>query len=533
MTAKRREHLYLGGLFVFLFFLFTILPFTGQTIFVSPDETSYALVAKEIALHGQAYISDSMVRAFPWVHPRSWVSVSDHLAPIGFFGWSWVLSFFYHFGGLAILPWIGSLFLLSSAWPFFQLLKKKFTFDAAWWGTLIAFTVPSVILYANRSLFPNTPFLALSLWILWLVDYVTLHPTVKRGWYILMGVCSVLLFSFRPIEFIWFAPWLVWFGRDIRPTRRHLIEFVIGALIIFIPLAALAHGAYGSVFGFGYGRSDRVASIQYQVSSIGQSSATSDTSYALLDTVHLPFGFHPHAILWNVRVYFGWILLPWTFLSIGCLVQYLRRRKTRARARRRDMLIVLSGWTVLILLVIYGSGVYLDRFGPMHTATIGNSFLRYLLPLAPLVGLAFAFLWRQYFSLPTYRRWGMACGIFLVMFGMYRGLLADDEGVLATRRAIQQYPAIRQAASHWFQPGDIILSERSDKIFFPLFRGVSPLPSMEQIQLLSQVAEVRIGLFSRPLSQAQKDAWLRAGLEAQELLSFPREKLYRLVRVRS
>ena len=84
------------------------------------------------------------------------------------------------------------------------------------------------------------------------------------------------------------------------------------------------------------------------------------------------------------------------------------------------------------------------------------------------------------------------------------------------------------AAQHAFKLGDVIVSERSDKIFFPLFRGVSPIPAPEQLAALVQHQPIGIGLFARPLSQSQKDAWRHAGFDAQELVSFSRERLYRL-----
>jgi hypothetical protein len=191
----------------------------------------------------------------------------------------------------------------------------------------------------------------------------------------------------------------------------------------------------------------------------------------------------------------------------------------------------MTGWTIATLLFLYGSGIYVDRFGP-RTATIGNSFLRYFLPLAPLCGLAAAFLWRRVVVPRAWQKIGIACVAFLCVFGVYRGFIADDEGVLATRYALAQYPMIREEARRWFRPGDVILSERSDKVFVPEFRAVSPLPPYEQVGILARSGSVRVGLFARPLSQTQKDDWRRVGLDAQELISFPREKLYQLVPIR-
>ena len=112
-------------------------------------------------------------------------------------------------------------------------------------------------------------------------------------------------------------------------------------------------------------------------------------------------------------------------------------------------------------------------------ATIANSFLRYFLPIGPLCGWAFAFLWRRFAAVPQWRTLGIVLAIFLSVFGVYRAYFADDEGIWPTQQAVAEYTTIRTAAGRWFGPGDVILSDRSDKIFFPSFRAVSPVPPIE------------------------------------------------------
>jgi len=93
-----------------------------------------------------------------------------------------------------------------------------------------------------------------------------------------------------------------------------------------------------------------------------------------------------------------------------------------------------------------------------------------------------------------------------------------------------RYASIRESVEKWFKPGDIILSERSDKIFFPSYRAVSPLPAIDEAaRLLTATSEgYAVGLFVRPMTQAQADLWRKIGLEPIEISSFGREKLYRL-----
>ena len=156
--------------------------------------------------------------------------------------------------------------------------------------------------------------------------------------------------------------------------------------------------------------------------------------------------------------------------------------------------------------------------------TIGNSFLRYLLR---------CFLWESIFlkgiekMFSATRFYGVA--ILLCLCGLFTVFAKDDEGLLATRRELRRYASIRAAAMELLPPDTVILSERSDKIFFPVFRTVSPLPSVSERVRLTQTPDTSVALFARPLSQAERDAWRAAGVVSQELESFVRERPYHLL----
>jgi hypothetical protein len=182
----------------------------------------------------------------------------------------------------------------------------------------------------------------------------------------------------------------------------------------------------------------------------------------------------------------------------------------------------LAAWTLVALIGYNGHGLYSDNINP-GAVTIANSFIRYLLPVGPLIALAAAYLFRRWEKL------AIPVTIVLVLSGVWMAYARDAEGVLATRGELMRYEGVRQAASNIFHPTDVILSERSDKIFFPSFRAVSPLPTPEQAAELSHAhPELQIGLYARPLAQSQSDAWRKAGFEPVELGVFGREKLYLL-----
>ncbi len=499
--------------------LYVWLPSLGAFIQPSPDETAVAVVTREIATHGRAWLSEPLAVAFPWLHPRSWVSLGPRIVPIGFLGWPAFLSVWYRFGGLPILSWIGLLVVLSGFWPLFYLLSR-FGKRAAWAGTLVAATFPPMILYANRAVFPNAPLVAGVIWSLWILEKLRTSGRHSERWYGIEGIITALVIAVRPIELLWIVPWWVCFGRGMRPTRRQGIYAILGAALVFLPILRLAWHTYGSWWHIGYWIQDNPSLNTNRVLS------SPPLAHAAIPFL-FPFGIHPHNVWWNVHGFLTGLMWPWTLL--GLLAMSLWWKEAHKNFRLRITPAVCALWTGCVLMGFYGNGLYQDHVR-LGAITMGNSFLRYLLPLAPLMGLAFAFFWSRLERRPRGELFAVLLLILLVGFGVDRAWVRDDEGIWFTRPELRRYAEVRAETQKFFVATDVIFSERSDKIFFPAFRAVSPLPSHTEIARLVQTQNIGAGLYIRPLSQADKDAWNRVGLEAQEVGASGRERLYRLVK---
>lgn len=522
--AFTRERLALAGLVLALVPLYFLLPWAGQGMYASPDETSNAVVVRQLAWYGRLSMDEPLVAEFPWIHPRSAVSQNGTIAPVGFTGWPWIISVFSIFLGQGSVPFLATLFLLSAAVPLFALLRP-FGFRAAWLGTLVAMSFPGMIVFANRGLFPQVAVVGFTIWSVYVISRAS---SKDSPWFFgLIGFLVALTAASRPTELPWVLPWLVWAGRALRPDRKRLAWACVGALIPLLILAFHAQMAYGAFWKSGYMvRDNPPVAVESVNVAVGVSV---DETKSLL----FPYGFHPRNVLWNVRAFLLGILFPWTIILLGVLtiVAYdARTEKLRAWKRLIEPYAVplLSLWTALFVVGYYGHGLYTDHV-QIGAVTIANSFVRYLLPLGPIIGLAFAFL----FSRLEKKRFGVLVGILLAvgltLSGTYAALAQDDEGMLVTRRELIRYRDIRDRASEYFAPTDVILSERSDKIFFPRYRAASPLPPVsEAARLAKSHPELKIGLFARPLSQAQADEWRMAGFEPVELFVSGREKLYLL-----
>jgi hypothetical protein len=96
-----------------------------------------------------------------------------------------------------------------------------------------------------------------------------------------------------------------------------------------------------------------------------------------------------------------------------------------------------------------------------------------MLPLAPLAVFGLGYLVSR---LVRMSRFGIAASIVLVIgvaaFGVWTATIRDDEGIIANRTELFRYAAIRAESQGLLDPSVVILSDRSDKIFFPTFPAV-------------------------------------------------------------
>lgn len=499
-----------------------VLPTVKSLVLASPDETAAYIISSRISNRQTAAIAEPLAEAFPWLHPRSWVSQGQYIVPVGFFGWPWFLSFFRTMG-TKIPLFIGTLIVLSGAYPLYCLLSV-FGKKGAFLGTMVFLTFPPFLLYANRSLFANGAMLAGFLWSVFLLKHLQGRELVGKKDHALILLTALVIgltAAVRPVEMLWILPWLVWAGQGVRYTKKQLTWFISGFILVLVPLAFQALLTYGNPMLTGYQLADNPLPFEVRSTSPGMAPAAARFDH------FLPYGFHPRNILWNIRSFFLSYLWAW-MVPLG--IFFILSFKTWKRPKTwRDFLhpTWLSLWSALVLLVIYGSGLYMDNIR-VGAVTIGNSFLRYTLPLVVAVAVAVAYSWKRVAKNNKLAIPFMLFVVLLSAFGIYKGMNGDDESILVTRPELERYAEVRASAKQWFSAKDIILSERSDKIFFPAFKTVSPLPPQSEIGRLVNTVDAQVGLYVRPISQKEKDAWKKFGVDVIELDSFAREKLYLL-----
>src|SRR3989344_5880076 len=116
--------------------------------------------------------------------------------------------------------------VLSSAYPLWR-LARRVSARVAWVTTLIYLTFPTILLYANRGLFPNLPVVAFGLWSAWA------FRVVRGPWSVVIGGLTLgLALTIRPTEALWLLPWIAWAIWMSKTTwRRILVACVVTTIV--------------------------------------------------------------------------------------------------------------------------------------------------------------------------------------------------------------------------------------------------------------------------------------------------------------
>jgi hypothetical protein len=480
------------------------------------------------------------------------IQIGDQLVPTGFLGMPMLVApFEWIWNGLG--AYVVILLVLSSAYALFR-LSSSLGQRAAWAATIVYLTFPILILYENRSFFPNLPVVALGIWAVWL------FKERKTNWQMALGGFALgAALIIRPIEAIWLLPWIAW--ALLGAKRSALIAPGVITIAVCVFAGVMGTLTYGGIGRIGYWTRDisfmaeadrlmgadeldtppatsatqlklddetlqKLQSVADQMTPVQQEETKKQSSLFLL----LPFGIHPRAMWSNIEIYLFGILGPWVASALAGFAMWgaIRFRKKQTIPW---MPIALTGWTIAMLLLFYGQSRYADNIN--QTATIGNSFLRYLLPLVPLIGVGSGLLVESLWNMSERKRF-LAAGLvgFLAIYGIVTACVRDEESIFPVRQQLIRYEEIRTVARAMLPPGTIVLSERSDKIFAGLdVVAVSPIPDQWTLDRLTEKwlteSDVRIALFHRMLTPEQKETFAGGLVKDWLLVSvFDNEALY-------
>jgi len=455
------------------------------------------------------------------------------VAPIGFLGMPLILSFAYRLLGSAGLNFFVPLLALLTLIPLWKSLPQKWPRAVKLMTLIVWMSFPSVILYTNRGAFPQMTQLCLMIWVWYLIAHANIEFRISyfAGRFqsgeiarIMAGFLSGFALMIRPIEAIWIIPVIILAFTlnslsEIRNTKyeiRSILLFLIPLLLILLVGAKLGSETYGHWFVSGYQIRPEVA-VALNEEVLVASTESNAVSFISV----LPFGFHPKNIWWNFKNYIIWFFLPWMSLLLGSLAILYKEKFWKSRSLWP---VIALAWTVLILTVFYGNGIYQDHVR-LNEISIGNSFIRYILPISVVFSISAGFIFSRLWSRWSLKIFALCLAVGLTTFGLWTAIHRDDEGIAAIEQELIAYQSAREAAAKNFPKEGIILSDRSDKIFFPAHLAVSPMPDFDKITDLF-VTGIKLRVYLPTQDEKGLAVWQENGFNLRPIFTTGNQTLY-------
>lgn len=501
-----RKYAHLGAvlaLAVLAFFIYSWLYFFApaagpKQVMGSPDEAAALYFSQEFARNGN--FTPTPEEQLPdFVHPRSAQNLDGHLVPGGFLGQLvvyGVLARVFHSSPLGFTAFFSAMAGLAMYGIFRNIGqgKKSATLAAAFF-----LFHPAVVYYASRGLLPNMFFMDLLIFAAFL--FSTFVRTGRNTLAVLAAFLVGISLTVRPIESGWVAAGVLLFliFQRKRISGKLAISMAFYFAISFIPFFYYNFHTYGSIFHTGY------ASVDAGVVPAALTAAQGSALWQRIMVFILPFGFHLKTAFLQTWQYALWMFAPLTALALLGVAKF--------RHEKRWYLLVfalVSAW----LLLLYASWQVTDNISGQ--VGIGVSQVRYWLPIYVM---SIPFLVAGTLRLP--RRIVPLAIVAVLGYCLGAAFFLGPEALASPGQDRARHERAFAQVSQQVSENAIIVSERSDKIFFPQYQVIDVSLASEAALIWPRLGELEdperlyyFSIFPEGHAEEVNDRHLRAqGLE--------------------
>ncbi len=427
------------------------------TIYNSPDATANYTFSKVFYESNKLSFKDEANNiAGQLVSPRSMRVINGLTVPASFLGMPLLYGLLSKAFGLNVIDYLTPFMAVLGVIIFYFLIKLLFNKRIAFWSAIFLFINPAFWFYSTKSMMPNILFITLFLFTL----YFSLLAIKKRKiyFYLLGAIFLALTLMVRSSSLVWILPIFIILGlfNYQRLKWKYIILSLLVFLITFSPILYFNLENYGHILSIGYDFGLEL-----------EDNGLFDKSLSLMQSIFLPFGFHPKTALSNIIDYTFKLFPLWSILSlIGLLIFSF---KSIIHKKYNELMYLFIFLIISCYLIIYyGSWEFHDNPDP-NLITIGTSYVRYFLPiyifLIPMVIYSISNIYKkQKYILPV-----VSTILFIILgWQSYQVVvLSTGDGLKAFSQTLSEYQVIAQEVNTLTESDAIIISDRLDKVFFP------------------------------------------------------------------
>ncbi len=454
---------------IIFFFIYSFLNFSNLgNHFTWPDETANYFFINNFIQHSSFSVPEPLnAIAGDLIKPRSFNVYQGNLVPGSFLGLLLIYGLIGKVVGIGLVKFLTPLLAVIAVMFFYKLLLKIFDPKIAFISALLFFIHPAWLYYANFSMLSNIAFLTFLIIGFYLL--ISLDKDKNQHNWLLAFLGSffiALALIVRTNEFLWVLGVLLLLlvGYRKKIKWQYLAIFMFVCLLVFIPILDDNQITYGNYLSFGYLRLEAGDNLAAQLPTEFK---TSDSDFLnFIQFLILPFGFHAKTILINFYHYYA-ALFWWLFIAAffgGLIFLYKYLQKSQA------IYFLITGIISIYLLIYYGSWTFSDQL-TLHLNKIGISYVRYFLPIyiltIPLIAIFYLFIR----DLVIKKKYKILISAFLTIvclaFNFNILYSAGYDNLSQVNQNIKNYNQINKTINNLIEPNAIIISNRSDKIFFP------------------------------------------------------------------
>ncbi len=474
MLFKLRQHpknqfivLVILGIIFFFIYSFLIFGNTGNH-FTWPDETANYFFIKNYIEHSNFSVAEPLNEiAGNLVKPRSFNVYQGNLVPGSFLGLLLIYGLIGKVIGLGLVKFLTPLLAVLAGLLFYKILLKIFKPKIAFLSALLFFINPAWWYYANFTFLPNIAFL--SFLIIGIYFLIELDKGKKQNNYLFLILGSffvALALIIRTNEFLWILGilllLLIVYFKKVK--WQYILLFLVVCILVFLPIFYYNQMTYDNYLSFGYLRLDQGNDLISQLPTEFQTSHSQFFNF--IQFIVLPFGLHPQLFFSNFYNYclvlFWWLFIPAVLGIFFFLQNYHKKNKAVF------FLIFLA--VSFYLIVYYGSWQFADQL-TAQLNKIGISYVRYWLPIyilsLPLISIFYLHLIQWLKNKKIKILLNLLFISTLIYFTINLTYLAGNDNLIKIKQNIQAYNEINQKVTNLTEDNAVIISQRSDKIFFP------------------------------------------------------------------
>lgn len=527
---------WVASVIVFLLGTFVLTRFLN--FFISPDETANAFFAHAFASSGSLRVFDVMSSYVGDVlHPRSMVMDWNYLLPGSFLGLIVIYGILTAILGSWSLTFLTPVIVILAALAWNQILQHWFSKRIAFVSSILFLFHPAIWYYSARSLMPNVLFVCCVIFSVYFLLLITkkqkaslsftsqLHNSITFS---LPGFFLALALFVRLAEIYWLIPlfiFLLIINRKSLSLQKCAL-MLVGFLIPIGILLFLNFKTYGHPFTTGYTFLSEAQ--RATATSIAPPSPLSEDRLSWL----LPFGFHPRAVFWHSWDYllmlFWWLTLP----ALCAIPVFLKDRKQKIFL---FVSIIIAFW----LCIWYGSWRLNDNPDPT-LVTIANSYVRYWLPMfilsTPFVATTVVWIVDRFSK--TKEKIGkkmlVSMMLLLIVLNIRIVFFEGADALQHVSATLEQSIQIRNRVLAIVPEDGVIITDRSDKIFFPARHVMVPLRSDRTFSVMPQFVDrsslyyYGITLPASDLNFLNQQKLDPIGLRIHVIETFSAESLYQI-----